>query len=529
MIFHETIHLGPRPQTWTSDWSRIMTHTHHMRGEGFSLEETNQKLIEWCSKFDIQAVGVGSPWEPVSSEAYGRYEGAERDAYYAGRIAMDDVKGEKEVRHLLSDLNQQAQGKTTFYLDNETPKCRYGHIWWFGWNFDVPAWHDYSQDRPIQYFRADQEIEINPLTGMPHRRRPYLEIFREQRLCGARGIWAHPTSWWWEGDKFITNIASDAGVHLLTQGRLDGMVVMGYHPYRTDYLNLWYDWLDLGAVIPAFAEMDAVHNRPTMYSNSEQPTICAMRTASTDPKDLTACAARGECVSTTGASLWLESDQVGMGGIHRLQSGDQVSLTLSAWPAQGESHFSRLQLIGKNGRIIQEWENFPGGQIQLQFEVQETPGYLLLLGFGPLDDPHIRPEKEIESLAISNPIYFQAPDWSYSPTRTQLRLSAGENSIYQGQQVQAIDHQSKIIWEGCLDQTHELDLPGDASLRFPERRGDPDLFLCMENAAVQEIIAYLWQGLFLDDYPDLQPGQVPPQAWKLDKLSRALQEQELIL
>src|SRR5690606_31995154 len=149
----------------------------------------NRELVAWCRKHAIDALGVGSPWEPVSSKKFGRYEGAERDAYYAGRVAWEDVKCEREVRGLLRDLNRLAKGHTTFYLDDETPKCRYGHIWWFGWNYDVPAWHDYSQDRPVQYFRADKEIEINSLTGMPHRRRPYLEIIREQRLQGARGIW----------------------------------------------------------------------------------------------------------------------------------------------------------------------------------------------------------------------------------------------------------------------------------------------------------------------------------------------------
>lgn len=85
MISHEKLETGPTPREWGTAWSRIMTHTHHMQSAGLSLEETNRELITWCGKHDIDAVGVGSPWEPMSSEGFKRFEGVERDAYYGGR------------------------------------------------------------------------------------------------------------------------------------------------------------------------------------------------------------------------------------------------------------------------------------------------------------------------------------------------------------------------------------------------------------------------------------------------------------
>src|SRR3954469_15179981 len=227
------IAVHPRPPVAAdlARWSAVVTHTHNLRSSQVPFDAAKRQLADWCGRHGIGAVGVGSPWEPVSAATYGRCEGVDRDRYYAGAIDPASVRAREPIQRLLDDLNA-ARPETLFYLDNETPKCRYGHIWWFGWHYDVPAWHDYSQDRPITYWDGDPEREINPLTGAPHRRRPYLEVVAAQRARGALAVWAHPTSWWTHEDRFITNIAAEAPLHLLADGRLDGFAVMGYDPFH---------------------------------------------------------------------------------------------------------------------------------------------------------------------------------------------------------------------------------------------------------------------------------------------------------
>ena len=85
---------------------------------------------------------------------------------------MDTANIEKVLRN----LNQWSGHGTLFYLDNETPKGRMSHVWWFGYKYDYPAWQNYSQDRPIKLFEGDLWVEINPLTGEPHTRRNLFEI-----------------------------------------------------------------------------------------------------------------------------------------------------------------------------------------------------------------------------------------------------------------------------------------------------------------------------------------------------------------
>ena len=52
----------------------VSTHTHHMRGQKvLPIDETNENLITWCCNHKIDAIGVGSPWEPVSRKKYAQY------------------------------------------------------------------------------------------------------------------------------------------------------------------------------------------------------------------------------------------------------------------------------------------------------------------------------------------------------------------------------------------------------------------------------------------------------------------------
>jgi hypothetical protein len=254
-----------RPPDLDREWPAVMTHTHNWRfsaGEKpGNFEEAEQRLAAWCSRLGIRAVGVGSAWNPEVEANFQRFEGPDRDLYYSGKFDQKSVMDGAGLHRTLQYLNARSGGKTLFYLDNETPKSRMSHVWWFGYLYDNPPWHDYSQDRPIKYWDGDSYVELNSLTHEPHTRRNLFEIMAIQRQAGALGVFAHPTRWWISNGKFVTNIAAMSGLFLLTDGYLDGMAIMGDRVYNKPYQDLWFSFLDTGAKVPGFAETDFALNK----------------------------------------------------------------------------------------------------------------------------------------------------------------------------------------------------------------------------------------------------------------------------
>src|SRR5215471_984142 len=222
-------HPAERPSKLDRSWPAVMTHTHNWRfSEGEtpgSFDVAEEQLVKWCRTLGIRAVGVGSAWSPADDAHFQRFEGRDRDLYYSGRFDQKSVMDVSGVNGVLENLNAQSRGSTLFYLDNETPKSRMGHVWWFGYLYDYPAWQDYSQDRPIKYYENDSSVEMNSLTGEPHTRRNLFEIMAIQRKAGAIGVFAHPTRWWVSNGKFTSNIAAMSGLFLMMDGYLDGMAV----------------------------------------------------------------------------------------------------------------------------------------------------------------------------------------------------------------------------------------------------------------------------------------------------------------
>ena len=259
-------------------FAKAAGHSHHCRKPGVSEEVGENNLFAWAAKYHLDSYGVGSPWTVSNRAVYALNERADRDRYFGGlkndqMEEMMDVAGNEAM---LRRLNERGGGML-FYLDNETPKSCFGHMWYVGFKQTVPAWHDYSQDRPCWYSDYDNDTaERNALTGDYHKRRTYATIVAEQRRYGALAIWAHPTSWWTKDGKnkgpFVTNIATDMIPQLMRDGYLDGMTVQGYDPYHADYQNLWFALLDLGYRVPGFSELDlspthGIEEKGTMLFN----------------------------------------------------------------------------------------------------------------------------------------------------------------------------------------------------------------------------------------------------------------------
>jgi len=515
------------PHGLMDKWRGVVSHTHMLRSHESPFEKTKENLVAWCRRYNVSAVGVGSPWEPVSAKHYGHYERMERDLYYSGKLDPKSVMDRKELKKLFNDLNRMSGGRTFFYQDNENPKGRFGHLWYFGYKYDFPAWHDYSQDRPISYYDNDPCKEINSITGRPHTRRPYLEVVATQRKAGAVAVWAHPTSWWFDGKGgFVTNIASEAVLHLLADGYLDGMVVQGYDAFHRHYQQLWFYLLDFGAFVPGFAETDSCFDKANLI-DSDHVYMNYMKIGGKLSNRKIVSAVRGNChFSSSGAFLSLDVEGVPMGGILTRRTGERIIAKVEAYPVAGQKKISRLDLIGRGGKTLATVKDFTGGILELELKVNKLPDYVIARTMGESDSIDAVSQKQIRHMAITNPVYIREKGFEFKPVPTKCAFKFSSGSHWHGGKMIIEKADGTFLEENKIRSgTCKLVLPASARVRFLKSGSEEKMFyIAMANEKVHEHLRYLHNGEFLKDYPGLRPGEVPAEAFRLPQVKEAISE-----
>jgi hypothetical protein len=518
---------GPPPAGLLQQYPAVVTHTHNWRFSAGDprndFDETEKKLVDWCAHLGIRAIGIGSPWDPATDAMYQRYEGPDRDLYYSDKFDPKSLMQTEHIQGILSYLNRMSGGKTYFYLDNETPKGRMSHVWWFGYSYDFPAWHDYSQDRPIRFYRDDPSIEINALTGEPHTRRNLFEIMATQRRDGALGVFAHPTRWWLNKDKFITNIAAMSGLFLLVDGYLDGLTIMGDRPYNKAYQDLWFHFLDTGAKVPGFAETDFALNKVSTRTRTETfRNYLHLKNSPITAENIRDTARTGDLFASNGVFLSISLDGVPMGSVCFTEPGKTHRLRIEAYPEEG-SRFSRIELIGTHGAVLAAKRDFTGGVLEYEIAGSAKPGYIVVRAFGPGDDPDGTPEA-VKSVAVSNPVYLHPRGFHVELAKTSCTLHVPAGSRWMGgsiefQQADGRPIDRRTVSSGAI----HLTLPASARILL-RKAGQKDwmFYIAMENRQVEELLTYLIDGGFRKDYPNLHRDEVPPQAFHLPELKKAL-------
>jgi hypothetical protein len=524
-------HPAERPARLDRDWPAVLTHTHNWR---FSEKKTassfpaaEQQLVRWCRDLGIRAVGVGSAWNPTNETNFQRFEGPDRDLYYSGKFDQKSVMDVTGVNATLADLNTQSHGSTIFYLDNETPKNRMGHMWWFGYLYDYPAWHDYSQDRPIKYYESDPSGEINKLTGESHTRRNLFEIMAIQRKAGAIGVFAHPTRWWVSNGRFTSNIAAMSGLFLMVDGHLDGMAVMGDRVYNKSYQDLWFSYLDMGGKVPGFAETDFFLNQASQHNQ-----IDTFRNyLQIGNRPLTARAIRdvarsGEVFFSNGGFLNVSVDGVPMGSVVRTGQAKRHRLRIEVYPAPN-SRLGRIEIVGKHRTVLAAKNNFAGGVLEYEVPGRREPDYFVVRAFGSGDDPDHDPD-HVRYLAVSNPVYLWPQGFHPERASTSCKIRVASDSKWIGGSLEfrRADGQ-RIRREPIRAGVISISVPADSRIVLSKEGLQSRMFyIAMENADVEKDIAYLSNGEFRKDYPNLPESVVPPQAFRLQSLRQALKQFE---
>jgi hypothetical protein len=133
------------------------------------------------------------------------------------------------------------------------------------------------------------------------------------------------------------------------------------------------------------------------------------------------------------------------------------------------------------------------------------------------------PDK-VREAAITNPVYLHPAGFHVSPAQTACTLHVPAGSRWVGgtiefRRMSGGRIQIQKISPGII----RITLPANARIVL-RKRGQPNanFSIALENAAVEKWISYLTSGRFRDDFPNLQQGVVPPEAFHLEELKKAL-------
>ena len=499
----------------------VAGHTHLCRNSKVSFDLVISNLTAWIEKHDVRAFGVGSPWTLKQAARTRRCEREDRDRYFAGKLTEDLIDMD-DLREMLAVLSN-ACPRTTFYLDNETPKNRYGHLWFIGYKPLVPGWHDYSQDKRVAFTTDEAEADgpdFNKETLRRHLRRSYAEAVAEQRRHGAIAVWAHPTSWWTHEGRFITNIASDMPVQLFADGGLDALTVMGYDAYHAAYQDLWFAILDMGYRVPGVAEQDCSPGHG-IIGKKDESLFTYINGCGHAPsvKEISDAVRSFSVTMSSGPDLRILSFD---------DSGDELKFVLYAAPKAGEGSLSRIEILGRGGKVRSVAENVGEGVRVISVPRRADDTYFVVRCFG--DIPGGWTGKDLQwtakSFAMTNPVWLKTAPKPPAPIRTRLVISdkGASNARWRIESAGG-----ELVCEGVGARVLDVSPTDVLNIEYASGR-KRRLPLYMANRKVRDLMDYLADGGFwLDSKKTLSPGEVPVSAFRFSEFREALRNQQVDL
>ena len=321
-------------------------HSHVFRKslEGHSMPQH----CEMLRGLGLNYFGFGHPWEAWDLELIREWEkNVENKRLYH----EDKVWQKTEPAHWTRPerftewRKKHSDDDFIFEVDCETPKIRFGHLWWLGWQPEHAPWHDYDT-----FWTGWEESEARR-TGAPpppFTMRIQARAIRAQVAMGALPVYAHPTSWWWEKGQHITNIASTLVPDILTGQAAGCLVVMGYEANHKHYQELWFNLLNKGYFMTGVAETDACLDIALPFERAVFQNVTPVGNFST--KGIQEALKAGHNVMTTGPGLTISCDGRGPGDTCPMEGGQIVI----GCTGLNKAHSYRLSVI-HNGSVAREW------------------------------------------------------------------------------------------------------------------------------------------------------------------------------
>jgi len=291
--------------------------------------------------------GFGHPWSAWDLALIREWEGSEEKK----RLYHHDQIWQRTDPAVWTDPGRFQEWRTKystsdfiFEIDCETPKIRFGHLWWLGWQPEHAPWHDYDT------YWSHWEVSDERRRGEPpppFTMRIQAQVIRAQVAMGSLPVYAHPTSWWWQDGQHVSNIASTLVPDILTGQAAGCLVVMGYEATHKHYQELWFNLLNKGYFMTGVAETDAcldmVPFERAVFQNITSVTDFSTRGIQ---DELIA----GRNVMTTGPDLQLTCGHFGPGDLCH-EAGGLVNIVCSGIQP---GHNYRLAII-HGGRVAREW------------------------------------------------------------------------------------------------------------------------------------------------------------------------------
>jgi hypothetical protein len=273
-----------------------------------------------------------------------------------------------------------------FEVDCETPKTRFGHLWWLGWRPEFAPWHDYDAGW------SAWEVSPERLQGVPppaFTQRMHARAIRAQVAMGALPVYAHPTSWWWGSGQHVSNIAATLVPDILTGQAAGCLVVMGYEANHRHYQELWFNLLNKGYFLTGVAETDACLDTGyfdrALYQNAAPVEDFSTRGIQDALK-------AGHNVMSTGPDLAMACGACGPGDTCP-EAGGTVAVSCKG---MNRDHDYRLEVI-RNGTAAKEWSIRGTDEFRAEY-LHESGGWVvarLVNKSIPYD------------AALTNPIFFK--------------------------------------------------------------------------------------------------------------------------
>lgn len=377
-------------------WVCGESHSHIARGEGNLGRSGSFSWVRTlCLADGLDYYQPGYPWPGYSPQ---------------DNEAVDLSRVKEKLERLSDEALLLAPGC-------EFPKTRFGHLCWVnleGIRLTVAECFDASWEDWL----------FNSRPGQTPRDFPYgllslAEIIAKHRQGREFCFFAHPTSWWWYGDKFVPNIAAELPYLTMAGPLYDGLVVMGYQADHLYYQNLWFHLLNLGYRITGVAEVDAVWGRkdfdlPGKYRNY---TFSSKRTM----EEIALGLRQGRNLVTSGPFVGLSANGRHLPG-DLIPEGD-YEFSITCWASGDPQERLSYVVLYRNGRPFRVWDL--RSKIVRYFEEkvtvrEDSPAWYLVKCYGSeapeeatLDLMRFLPEhpgyipKRVSQVALTNPIYIR--------------------------------------------------------------------------------------------------------------------------
>lgn len=358
----------------------------------FRKSPQGKPLADHCRSLrdlGLNYFGFGHPWSAWDLELITEWEAdaEKKHRYHHGQVWRTTDPALWTDPGRFSDWRSKfSTPDFIFEIDCETPKIRFGHLWWLGWQPEHAPWHDYDNDwSRWEVSEARRQGEPPP----PFTQRFPAQVIRAQAAMGALPVYAHPTSWWWQDGQHVSNIASTLVPDILTGQAAGCLVVMGYQANHRSYQELWFNLLNQGYFMTGVAETDAcLDGNP--FERAVFQNLTSVDTFST--RGIQEGLIAGRNVMTTGPDLSLTCGGSGPGDFLE-ESGGQV--TLSCSPLRPE-HRYRLEIL-HNGHATHEW-TIEGVPEFCTGYVHEGEGWIVA---------RLINESLPHDAALTNPIFFK--------------------------------------------------------------------------------------------------------------------------